>query len=182
MLQTLAQDTKHALNSLPPVAKKAYVKLMLDVIARSLVAASQNDLNIQDELKGFASGTTLEMLVLPNVARFKLQVNNNHQLTRVKSTTKADLSIKIKHLNLAFLLFTFQESTAVAYAHDRMIADGDLSDAIRFVRCLNRLEALILPKMVAKLAIKSYPELGIKQKLKLATSIYSGAALSLIRR
>ena len=30
-----------------------------------------------------------------------------------------------------FLVFSFQESTAQAFANDRMIADGDVSSAIR---------------------------------------------------
>jgi hypothetical protein len=38
-----------------------------------------------------------------------------------------------------------------------MIADGDVSSAIRLVRCLNKMEALILPKLIASLAVKEYP-------------------------
>lgn len=45
-----------------------------------------------------------------------------------------------------------------------MIADGDLSYAIRLVRCLNKMEALILPKLLAELAVKQYPsELNLKE-------------------
>lgn len=39
------------------------------------------------------------------------------------------------------LLVFFQESTAQAFANDRMIADGDVSAAIRLVRCLNKMES-----------------------------------------
>lgn len=45
-----------------------------------------------------------------------------------------------------------------------MIADGDVSSAIRLVRCLNKMEALILPKLIASLAVKRYPaELTLKK-------------------
>ncbi len=88
-----------------------------------------------------------------------------------------------KHLSHAFLVFSFQESTAQAFAHDRMIADGDISYAIRLVRCLNKMESLILPKMVAELAVKEYPtELGLKEKLTGAANIYLKVAQSYLKR
>lgn len=79
--------------------------------------------------------------------------------------------------------FTFQESTAQAYANDRMIADGDVSAGIRFVRCLNKLEILILPKLVASLAVKQYPtELTLKEKFNEAANIYLKVAKSYFKR
>ena len=46
-----------------------------------------------------------------------------------------------------------------------MVADGDVSYAIRLVRCLNKMESLILPKLVAEFAVKQYPaKLGLKRK------------------
>ena len=79
-------------------------------------------------------------------------------------------------------MFSFQESTSQAFANDRMIADGDLSYAIRLVRCLNKMEALILPKLVAELAVKEYPrELSLKEKLSGAANIYLKVAQSYIK-
>ena len=64
-----------------------------------------------------------------------------------------------------------------------MIADGDISNAIRLVRCLNKMEALILPKMVAQLAVKEYPNnLSLKEKLSEASSIYLKIAQSYLKR
>jgi hypothetical protein len=64
-----------------------------------------------------------------------------------------------------------------------MIADGDISNAIRLVRCLNKMEALILPKMVAQLAVKEYPNnLSLKEKLTEASSIYLKIAQSYLKR
>lgn len=58
----------------------------------------------------------------------------------------------------------FSGKHLTGFANDRMIADGDISNAIRLVRCLNKMEALILPKMVAQLAVKEYPSnLSLKE-------------------
>jgi hypothetical protein len=40
-----------------------------------------------------------------------------------------------------------------------MVADGEVSHAIRMVRCLDKMEALILPKLVAEMAVKRYPKI-----------------------
>ncbi|WP_410487516.1 hypothetical protein [Acinetobacter sp. SAAs470] len=157
---------------------------MMDVIGRGLVMASQVDEEVQQEIRQFPVNFILSMTVFPHGPNFILQVTETHQLKRLDSIrTKADLTITFKHLSHAFLVFSFQESTAQAFANDRMIADGDLSYAVRLVRCLNKMEALILPKMIAELAVKEYPQqLSLKEKLMSAGNIYLKIAQSYFQR
>lgn len=164
--------------------QQAYVKLMMDVIGRSLVMASQVDPEIQQEVAKFPLNFTLSMTVFPHGPAFIARVNDEQQLELVSQMeVKPDLTITFKHLQHAFLVFSFQESTAQAFANDRMIADGDVAHAIRLVRCLNKLEALILPKTLASLAIKQYPDqLGLKEKLSEAANIYFKVAQSYLKR
>jgi hypothetical protein len=67
------------------------------------------------------------------------------------------LNMKIKNIEAAILLFTFQESTAVATARDRLIVDGEVPHACAVVRILDIVEVYLLPKFIAKLAVKRYP-------------------------
>lgn len=166
--------------SVKPTLELTYVKLMMDVIGRGLVMASQVDTEIQHEVSQFPVGFHLSMNVFPNGPSFVVEVNEQHQLVLLKQTQqKPDLTITFKHLHHAFLVFSFQESTARSFANDRMIADGDISHAIRLVRCLNKMEALILPKLVAELAVKQYPQhLSLKEKINSAANIYLKVAQS----
>ncbi len=170
--------------SVKPTLQQAYVKLMMDVIGRSLVMASQVDPEIQQEVTKFPLNFTLSMTVFPHGPAFIARVNDEQQLELVSQMEiKPDLTITFKHLQHAFLVFSFQESTAQAFANDRMIADGDVAHAIRLVRCLNKLEALILPKTLASLAIKQYPDqLSLKEKLSEAANIYLKVAQSYLKR
>ena len=145
--------------------------------------ASQVDDEIRQDVSKFPIGFTLSMAVFNNDAAFIARVNENHHLELIDHLDyKADLIITFKHIHHAFLVFSFQESTAQAFANDRMIADGDLGHAIRLVRCLNKMEALILPKLVAELAVKEYPQqLTLKQKLSGAANIYLKVAQSYIK-
>ncbi len=173
-----------AAKAVKPALQHAYVKLMMDVIGRGLVMASQVDEEIAQEVAHFPVGFILSMNVFANGPAFVAQVTEDAQLTLLtESVRKPDLSISFKHLHHAFLVFSFQESTAQAFANDRMIADGDLSHAIRLVRCLNKMEALILPKLLAELAVKQYPQqLPLKQKLTGAANIYLKVAQSYFKR
>ena len=172
-----------SIKSVKPALEQAYVKLMLDVIGRGLAMASQVDEEIKQDVSKFPVGFSISMAVFNNDAAFIAQVNEQHHLVLLDHLDgKPDLTITFKHIHHAFLVFSFQESTAQAFANDRMIADGDLGHAIRLVRCLNKMEALILPKMVAELAIKEYPQqLTIKEKLTGAANIYLKVAQSYIK-
>ena len=170
--------------SVKPALQLVYVKLMMDVIGRGLVMASQVDEEVKQEVAKFPVGFVLSMNVFPHGPAFIAKVTPDHQLELLHSVeNKPDLTITFKHLSHAFLVFSFQESTAQAFAHDRMIADGDVGYAIRLVRCLNKMEALILPKLLAELAVKQYPhELGLKEKLSGAAHIYLKLAQSYFKR
>ncbi|WP_347464166.1 hypothetical protein ABEF85_03935 [Acinetobacter thermotolerans] len=173
-----------ATKSVKPALQQAYVKLMMDVIGRGLVMASQVDEEIKQEVAQFPANFTLSMKVFSNGPAFIARVTEDKQLELVKSLDgKPDLTITFKHLHHAFLVFSFQESTSQAFANDRMIADGDISYAIRLVRCLNKMEALILPKLLAQLAVKEYPSnLSLKEKITEAGSIYLKVAQSYLKR
>lgn len=173
-----------AAKSVKPALQLAYVKLMMDVIGRGLVMASQVDEEVKQEVAKFPDHFTLSMKVFPHGPAFIARVTESKQLELVPDLDiKPDLTITFKHLNHAFLVFSFKESTAQAFANDRMIADGDISYAIRLVRCLNKMEALILPKLVAELAVKEYPSnLSLKEKLTGAAGIYLKVAQSYFKR
>lgn len=168
---------------LPLQAKlqRQYVATLLDVVGRSLVVSSQVDTQIQQEIAHFPIGFRFAMNVFATDLAFYVEVTKNKQL-RLMTSEQAksqglDLEIRFKHVQHAFLVLSFQESTARAFANDRMVVDGDLSYAIRLVRCLNQLESVILPKFVARLAVKQYPsDLGLIKKVKLASVIYTKVA------
>ena len=52
----------------------------------------------------------------------------------------------------------FRSSTTIATARERLVVDGDLPDACAVVRVLNTVETYLLPKVIAKLAVKRYPK------------------------
>lgn len=164
--------------------QRVYVALMLEVVGRGLVSTSYIDEEVQKEISGLPVGFHLQMVVLPDGARFTAKVIEGGHLELVSDFQgKPDLTIKFKHVSHAFLVLSFQEGTARAFANDRMVADGEVSHAIRLVRCLDKMEALILPKLVAQMAVKRYPaNLTFDEKLNKAARIYGLVAKNFLVR
>lgn len=160
-----------------------YVKLMFDIMGRAMEAASQIDPVFERELKALSADFIFEMCVKPNGPGLVMQKQPDGTLKYlgVHTPKKPDLSIQFKHMAHAFLVLSFQESTARAFANDRMIVDGEISNALKMVRCLNRLEAFILPKVIAERAIKRYPKLTLQEKLSHGARIYSRVATNLLK-
>lgn len=160
--------------------KKIYVAVLMFFVGRALAAASKVDSGMKKELAELPDQFSFKLQVLP--AGPSLTVGKNEQsrfkhYVRSIPEDKIDVRIMIKHLDAAFLLFTFQESTARSFASDRMIVKGDLTQAISVVRCLNIVEVYLLPKFIARLAVKRYPDWPFFRKVWRRSLIYTRTVL-----
>lgn len=156
-------------------ARRLYVELMFQVMGRALQAVSEVDREVRQEARGLPEGFLFEMMVMPDGAKLIVEhVGEGRLRYHGKLAPRpVDVSIKFKHVTHAFLVLSFQEKTSVAFANDRMLVDGDVSYAVRMTRVLNRLESFILPKVVARRAVKEYPKnLHLPEKLISAARIY----------
>lgn len=185
-MQSLTQQlTQQIAQQLSPLTslQGPYVKLMFDVMGRAMEAASQIDPVFERELKALSPDFIFEMCVKPNGPGLVMQKqpDGTFKYLGEQKPKKPDLSIQFKHMAHAFLVLSFQESTARAFANDRMVVDGEIAHALKMVRCLNRLEAFILPKIIAERAIKRYPKMTLQEKLAHGTRIYSRVASNIIK-
>jgi hypothetical protein len=161
---------------------RTYVALMMAVIGRSLVAISRVDPKVQAELAPLPAHFVFRMTVLPDGPSFAVERTPAGVFALVQSSARrADLTVIFKHLRHAFLVFSFQEGTARAFANDRMFVDGQIAVAVRIVRVLERMEAVILPRFLARRALKRYPRIALAEKLALAAKAYALIALNLLR-
>jgi hypothetical protein len=161
--------------------QKTYVRIMMWLVARLLAAASVVDPVVRREV-----------LALPEDFSFTMRVRSGgvgmglcrvrDRLLPVKDWENEDypLIFEYKHVTHAFLVLGFVEGTAVAFANDRITVEGNTSIAMKIIRGLNRMEAVVLPKIIAQRAIKSYPEIGLVEKLVLAVRVYGRLVADLV--
>ena len=177
--------SSHADRRLTPGRKtfrKVYVAALMFFVGRALSAASKVDAGMKKELAELPDQFSFKLQVFPagpslTVSRNTLGRFKHH--IRGLPEDKIDVRIMIKHLDAAFLLFTFQESTARSFAGNRMIIKGDLTQAISVVRCLNIVEVYLLPKFIARLAVKRYPDWPLLGKVWRRSLIYTRTVLGI---
>ncbi len=164
-------------------ARRLYVQAMFQVMGRALQAVSEVDDTVKKEALALPNGFLFEMMVMPNGPRMVVEHTGlgRFHYHGDEAPRPVDLSIRFKHIAHAFLVLSFQEKTAVAFANDRMLVDGDISYAVRMTRVLNRLESFILPKLIAQRAVKEYPRnLHLPQKLISGARIYLKVATNFV--
>lgn len=162
--------------------QRAYVNGMMKLIARLFQAGSEVDDDIKAEVAALPDGFIFRMEASPGTPCLMLQKRDNilHILPD-DSPLEPNLIIRFKHVTHAYLVFSFQEGTATAYANDRLLIDGDPGLAMKVVRCLNRVQSVVLPKLIAEKAVKTYPDLAFLDKLQVSAKTYSKMLVNLVK-
>ena len=161
--------------------QRAYTHLMFGVLGRLLAASSQHDWVVQRELEDLPNEFVFSMGLWPSCDLFELEKHEGGlRWLRPKEHRRPSLAIRFKHILLAFSVMSFQESTAASFTSDRIIADGDITQALRIVRCLDRTMAVALPSFVARRMVKRMPSIGLGEKLRTAACIYAQMTWSLV--
>jgi hypothetical protein len=146
---------------------------MMRIVGRGLAIASRVDSEIAGELKHLPVDLTIAMRVFPNGPTCLLQHSGpDLSYLGARDARPADVNIIFKHLQHAYLLYTFREDTPTAFARNRIVLDGEVGYATVFNRCLSRFMCLILPRQLAERAVKRYPVIALRDKLRLAAIIY----------
>jgi hypothetical protein len=160
--------------------QRIYVRLMMWLVGRLLQASSAVDPVIRSEVAQLPDGFGFAMRVRSGGPGFAMREQAGQlRVQGSKDQRPPDLSFDFKHLTHAFLVLGFVEGTATAFARDRMSVDGNPSAGMKIVRCLNRMESIVLPRFVARRALKEYPAIGLGEKLVMAAKIYARLLIQL---
>jgi hypothetical protein len=145
----------------------AYLAVMLWFMGRALQAASHLDDEIRSELRGLPEGFTFALGALPR-GPYLIAGKSGAEAWRYLGgdieRQPVDLKLSFKHLAAGLLAFTFRESTPTAVARDRLELDGEAGHACAVIRMLDIVEVYLLPKFIARLAVKRYPHWTFKRK------------------
>lgn len=139
---------------------RAYLFIMLWIVGRAIQAAARVDKEVAQEFDRMPEGYTFSLGAFPNgpyMVVGKDDVGRVRYLGGKIDKHPVNLEITLKSTTHLFFLFTFRESTPTANARDRLCVSGDVPQACAAVRILNIVQVYLLPKPIAKLAVKRYP-------------------------
>lgn len=163
-------------------AQLSTVKLMLPLLGGLLQAGSEVDDVVSREVATLPEGLVFGMSAFGTDVGMRLRKEGSRLvLLDPKTAPPATLEIVFKHVSAAFLVVTFQESTALAFARARMVVHGDTALAVRLTRCMDRMEAITLPGPIAARALKAVPTIPLSTKLSLAARYYAALARNTAR-
>ncbi len=150
---------------------------MLPLLGALLEAGSEVDPVVQREVASLPEDLVFGMSVFGSDACLRMTRQGGRFVQLAPASAKRPtLDIVFKHVGVAFLVVSFQESTALAFARGRLVVHGDTALAMRITRCLDRMEAITLPGVVAERALKSVPFIPAGERLPLAARYYAVAA------
>jgi len=162
--------------------KRVYIGLMLWFVGRAMAAASKVDARIQKEVARLPEGFAFALSVAPAGPCMVVGKDGQSRLKFLGTSPaghKVDLHMQIKNIEAAFRMFSFQESTAVAACRNRLIVDGNVGLGCVVVRILDAVEVYLLPKVLARLAVKRYPAWPLGRKLFGRAMIYLRAIMGI---
>ena len=143
-----------------------YLNLMLWFVGRAVQAAARVDAAVAGEFAAMPQGYTFSLGAFPSGPHMVVGKDDKDRvryLGRRLDKQPVHLQMMLKSPGALFTLFTFQESTPVANARARLFVTGDVPQACAAVRILDTVQTYLLPKPVAKLAIKRYPRWSFKR-------------------
>lgn len=155
--------------------KRLYLSLNLWFMGRAIQAASRVDEKVREEFRALPEGFTFALGIIPNGPHMVVQKDGSNAARyrgRQADRQPVDLTLAFKHLEAGFLTFTFRENTAIATARDRLVVDGDVACACAVVRILDIVQVYLLPKWIARRAVKRYPRWPLGPKLLNRLRIY----------
>lgn len=146
--------------------QRIYLGLMLWFLGRAIQAAARVDQAVAGEFAGMPDNYTFSLGAFPSGPRMVVGKDDNGRVKYLGGNVKKQpvhLEMALKSTGNLFTLFTFRESTPTANARDRLYVSGDVPQACAAVRILDIVQVYLLPKPVAKLAVKRYPAWSLKR-------------------
>lgn len=141
--------------------KRLYVAVMLWFMGRAIQAAGRTDREVKEEFDKLPGNFSFTLGIYPDGPYMIVGKNEKGKAKYLgwnPEGKRIPLKMYVKNLEAAMLVFTFRESTSVAFAHGRFLVDGNLTHALGIVKVLGIVEVYLLPKIIAKLAVKRYPK------------------------
>lgn len=148
--------------------KRLYLSLMFWIVGRAIEAACKVDRQVRQLSDFIPYGLTFALNVAPDGPAMVVAKDKKGKVRYLDANINdryIDLTLTIKNIEAAMLLFTFREAIVTAVARDRLIVHGDIPTACIVVRILERVEVYLLPKFLATLSVRRYPDLSMLRKV-----------------
>lgn len=132
-------------------------------LKRAAGAVTKYDKTARNEVSGWEKNFSVELVVFSTNQRI-LFVEKNGRLTGSNEDNNSpDLKIIIKDIVFFKKMVLAELSLADAYTQNRVIVEGNIMDAMRFVRIMNLIMSYLYPKFLLKRITAKLPVFTLKR-------------------
>jgi len=145
------------------VWKLRMIRFVLFVFGRAAQVLSRIDPEVRREVSRWPEGFVIRYTVLPHGPSMVLARTRAGRLAYRgggDDGAPAGLTVALKNVRSALLIFTFRVGMQQAYAQNRVSVRGDVPTALSQMRVLNRVLAYMLPEKVVRRITLRTPEIG----------------------
>ncbi len=145
--------------------KKMVVGIALLALGGTFEKVSKHSAELKQEIKTWKKGIVISLGVLPNGPSISLKEDNGTIRYLGRGYKNPDVRILFKNMDSAFMPFTAQMGSHIAFVQHRALLHGNVVDGIKANRAMGIVQAYLLPGIVFKKVFKLPPKLTLKQKL-----------------
>jgi hypothetical protein len=145
--------------------KKAVVGIALLALGGTFEKVSKHSAELKEEIKTWKKGIVISLGVLPKGPAISLKEENGIIRYLGRGYQNPDVRILFKNMDSAFLPFTAQMGSHIAFVQHRALLHGSVVDGIKANRAMGIVQAYLLPGIVFKKVFKLPPKLTLRQKL-----------------
>ena len=155
--------------------KKLILRIVFFILARAIKGASRFDSEIQKIIEPWPDDFLILFKVEPRGPSLALQKQRGRLVPFDTSLPEAkyDLIIYFKTLKSAFRIFTAQQGVPWAFAENRMNVKGNIPYSLGLIRCLDRVQSYLFPKIVCSRIMKKVPSQSFFKRLALRFYLYT---------
>jgi len=135
--------------------KTLYCGVVLGVLGWFIPAVACRKASVRKDIEDFPEDFTFRLGILPDGPSIAFRREKNI-LKKIGRKEEVKLTINLKSIDAAWLLFSFQESTVQSEANNRLAVTGGLPHSCTFIRIMDKTEILLLPKFLARRAVKKW--------------------------
>jgi hypothetical protein len=155
--------------------KRWYLAVMFRFFGRAIQAAARVDQPVTSEFAAMPENYTFCLGAFPAGPYMVVGKDENGRVRYMGSSIAhrtIHLHLTFKSPALLFLVFTFREGTPIANARNRLYVRGDVAQACAVMRVMDMIQVFLLPKFLAKRAVKRYPDWSVKRRTLVRAQVY----------
>ena len=87
-----------------------------------------------------------------------IHTENGVERLKQYEPSHVDMAVEFRSIDAAFLVLSGQIGIAQAYSQHRFTMHGSIADCMTMVYCVERIEAYLFPKFIARKILKEIPQ------------------------